>query len=255
MRRMTIADRLADHMKPARILTLDIETSPAVAYVWGLREQNVSTSQVIEPSRVLCWAGKWHGASRVLFYSEHHHDRERMLEAAWQALDEADLVVTYNGVRFDIPHLQREFILAGYGPPSPWQDVDLLKVMRSRFRFLSNKLGFVLDELGLAAKDDSGGMDTWRAVLAGDRAAWARFRDYNKTDVEVTEQLFTYLRPWLRLPHAGLWTGERSSCHACGGLELVPDGIVRTRTTAYLRLRCPCGAWNRLLSNGQTRAA
>lgn len=252
---MTIADRLAEQLTPPRILTIDIETSPAVAYVWGLRDQQVSTSQVVEPSRVLCWAGKWLDSPRVLFYSEHHHDRTSMLEAAWQALNDADLVVTYNGARFDIPHLQREFILAGYGPPAPWVDVDLLKVMRSRFRFLSNKLGFVLDQLGLDSKLDSGGMDTWKAVLAGDRSAWATFKAYNKADVEVTEALFTYLRPWLKLPHAGLWSGDRASCHACGSTDLTPDGIVRSKTTAYLRLQCPCGAWNRLLSNGQTRAA
>ena len=252
---MTLADRLADLVKPPRILTLDIETSPAVAYVWGLREQNVSTSQVVEPSRVLCWAGKWLDSSKVLFYSEHHHGRAEMIEAAWHALNDADLVVTYNGARFDLPHLQREFILAGYGPPSPWHDVDLLKVMRSRFRFLSNKLGFVLEQLGLEAKLDSGGMDTWKAVLAGDRAAWATFRDYNKGDVVATEALFLYVRAYLKLPHAGLWSGDDASCHACGGTSLTPDGIVRTKTTAYLRLRCPCGAWNRLLSNGQTRAA
>jgi DNA polymerase elongation subunit (family B) len=253
---VSLAGRIAElQPAPVRILTLDIETSPAVAYIWGLRDQNVSTQQIVEPSRVLCWAGKWLGQSRVHFYSEHHHSRAEMVEAAWTALDQADMVIGYNHVRFDIPHLQREFVLAGYAPPSPWHDVDLLKVMRSRFRFLSNKLGYVVAELGLDHKADSGGMDTWRKVLAGHGPTWETFKQYNKTDVEVTEALFTYLRPWLKLPHAGLWNGDLAACHACGGTDLVPDGIVRTKTTAYLRLRCPCGALNRQLTNGQTRQA
>lgn len=252
---MSLAGRLADLSRPPRILTLDIETSPAVAYVWGLRDQQVSTTQIVEPSRVLCWAGKWLDSSKVLFYSEHHHSREEMIEQAWRALDEADLVVGYNHVAFDIKHLQREFILGGYAPPSPWQDVDLLRVMRSRFKFMSNKLGYVLDQLGLESKLDAGGMETWRKVLAGHGPSWNLFRDYNKGDVVVTEQLFLFLQPWLKLPHAGLWNGDMAACHSCGCPDLVPDGIVRTKTTAYLRLRCPCGALNRRMSNGQTRQA
>ena len=252
---MSLADRLGEFQKPPKIWVFDIETSPAITYAWRLKTDYISPSMLIEPSRVLCWAGKWIGESKVSFYSEHHHDRAVMIEQAWHALNDADIVVSYNGTRFDVPHLQREFLLAGYAPPSPWIDVDLLKTMRHRFAFMSNRLGYVTEALGLASKMDAGGMNTWKAVLRGDKAAWNLFRDYNKTDVQVTADLFTFLRPWLKLPHAGLWNGGMAACHACGSTTLTPDGIVRTRTNAYLRLACDCGAYNRQLTNGETRAA
>lgn len=252
---MSLADRLADlNPQPARVLVLDIETSPATVFAFQLRDVTISPSQIIEPSRLLCFAAKWHGDTRTQLWSEWDQGREAMVEAAWRLLDEADVVVGYNHRSFDVPHLQREMVSLGYGPPSPWVDVDLLTEVRRNFRFMSNKLGYVVEQLGLDAKMDAGGFATWRDVLAGDAKAQKRMGWYNKQDVAITDDLFTYLRPWLRLPHLGLFTGDMHACHACGSTRLTPDGISRTKVAAWLRLSCEaCGAHNRLLDNGQTR--
>lgn len=252
---MTLALRLAElKPQPAKVLVLDIETAPGTAYIWGLRDQNIAVSQVIEHPRMLCFAAGWLDERTIHFHSE-RDGRERMVEAAWALLDAADVVVGYNHVSFDIKHLQREMVELGYGPPSPWVDVDLLTEVRRNFRFLSNKLGSVLERLGLDAKGDPGGFDTWRQVLAGDDRAWRRMERYNRQDVSITSDLYRYLSPWLRLPHAGLFSGDMKGCHACGSRALTPDGIVRTKVSAYLRLACECGAHNRLMADGTTRRA
>lgn len=252
---MSLSQRLKDlQPQPAKVLVLDIECAPAQVFVWSLRQDYIPPAQVIEPSRVLCLAAKWLDAKTVMFYDE-RDGRERMIAEAWRLLDEADVVVGYNHVRYDIPHLQREMVELGYGPPSPWVDVDLLTEVRRNFRFLSNKLGSVLDSLGLDSKTDPGGFETWRQVLAGDERAWKRMADYNKADVQVTADLYRYLSGWLRLPHAGLFSGDMRGCHACGARTLTPDGIVRTKVAAYLRLVCDCGAHNRLMADGTTRRA
>lgn len=252
---MSLSERLqALNPEPARILCLDIETSPAQAFVWGLRDQNIGVNQIIEPSRVLCFAAQWVGEREVMFFDE-RDGRVPMIEAAWNLLHEADIVTGYNHAKFDIPHLQREMVQAGYGPPSPWINVDLLTEVRRNFRFLSNKLGAVLDSLGMVSKDDPGGFATWRGVLSGDAKAWNRMRRYCKQDVAVTTDLFLYLQPWLRVPHAGLFTGDMRACHACGGSSLTPDGIVRTHSNAYMRLVCECGSFNRMMTDGTTRRA
>ena len=74
------------------------------------------------------------------FFSEHHHDRQVMIDELWHALDQADIVIGYNNKGFDNKHAMREFITSGLGPPSPWQDVDLLKENRRLFKFASNRL-------------------------------------------------------------------------------------------------------------------
>lgn len=249
---VTLADRLTP--KEPRVLTLDIETSPNVAYVWGLWDQNVSTSQLIQPSRVLCFAAKWLDGKRVYFYSEHHDGADAMVEAAWSLLDEADVVIGYNHIKFDIPHLHREFVQRGYAAPSPHLDVDLLKVVRSRFKFPSNKLGYVTQALGLDTKLETTGQDLWNRVLAGESAAWAEFKKYNVQDVHVTEQLFVLLSPWIQgVPHAGLSGGSMSVCPSCGSSKLDPAGFVFGKTMVYPKLGCECGAWCKVLRSGETR--
>ena len=241
--------------KDPRILVIDIETSPNVAYAWGLWDQNISTSQLIEPSRVLCFAAKWMGVRKVMFHGE-REGRSEMVRAAWDLLDEADIVVGYNHIRFDIPHLNREFILAGLPPPSPSMNIDLLRVNRQRFKFASNKLGYVTEVLGLETKLETGGQSLWNGVLAGDEKSWKTFIRYNKQDVIITEQLFGILAPWINGPHQGLWYGNLKGCHACQSTALMPQGFLYAKAIAYPKMRCAdCGAVNKLLRNGQTRAA
>lgn len=249
------ADLTALVPKEPKILTIDIETSPNVVYAWGLWNQNIATSQLIKPSRVLCFAAKWFHQKQVAFHAE-INGRDEMVVAAWNLLNEADVVVGYNHVKFDLPHLHREFLLAGMPPPSPVHNIDLLKVNRQRFNFVSNKLGYVTEQLGLDNKIDTGGQDLWNRVLDGEAAAWKKFRRYNIQDVLITEQLFEALAPWINMPHKGMWSGNMSCCYSCESTDLLPVGFVYSKAIAYPKMKCAgCGAWNKLLRNGQTRAA
>jgi len=241
--------------KPPRVLTIDIETSPATVYAFGLFDVNVAVSQILEPSRMLCFAGKWLDKPKVHYFSEFHDSKQVMVQAAWDMMNEADIIVGYNHVGFDVKHLHREFLLAGMPPPSPHQDIDLLRVMRSRFKLMSNKLGYVTTALGMDTKLETGGQSLWNDVLKGDEKAWSKFRRYNKQDVVITENLLRLLGPWIKGPHAGVFTKNMASCHSCGGTSLVPAGLLNVKTTSYAQARCACGAWNRILKNGETRPA
>ena len=252
----------------ARILTIDIETRPNEAYVWGLWKQNIGLSQLMERGHVMCFVAKWYGETDVIFRSDFHDGHDTMIRAAWDLLNEADMVVTYNGVSFDMPHLQREFALAGLTPPAPWRDIDLIRTVRKEFRFSSNKLANVVQELGVGGKMSTGGFELWRDCMANDPKAWAKMRRYNTTDVKITERLYDRLRPWIRNhPHLGLWVeangdGESWACPTCGHKALTPDSdrTVRTHVQQYRAFTCPkCGAQIRgnvkLRNPVQTRAA
>lgn len=232
-----------------RILTLDIETAPNLAYVWGMWQQNVGLNQLSCPGYVMCMAAKWLGEADVLFLGgPTASDRATMLQQAHDLLSEADVVVTYNGNSFDLKHLNREFIQAGLQPPAPYISVDLLKEVRRHFRFASNKLDFVAGQLGLGHKVKHEGFELWLACLAGDPAAWKRMRTYNVQDVRLTEQLFERLRAWVKLPHLALFSDalDTDSCVACAGTNLHPRGFSYTRSGRYQRYRCAdCGKWNR----------
>jgi DNA polymerase III epsilon subunit-like protein len=87
--------------------------------------------------------------------------KKTMLKKIHSLLDECDAVIHYNGTRFDIPTLNKEFLEAGMPPPSPYHQIDLLKTSRKEFRFPSNKLDYVARALGLGQKTKHEGFELW----------------------------------------------------------------------------------------------
>lgn len=233
-------------MPEPTILALDIETSPNVGDIWGLFKQNIGLNQLHEVTRMLCYTAQWRGAKRVEFYSEFHHGRETMLDTLWTMLDDADVVLTWNGDNFDIPHINRELLLAGYTPPSPFRSIDLMKQSRKRFRWTSNKLQHVSTQLGLEGKVGHEGHGLWTACLAGDEKAWARMRKYAKQDTALLVQIYDILRPWIDVPNLALYTDDTGGCPKCGALALQKRGFSYTKLSKFQRFVCnECGAWSR----------
>lgn len=232
-----------------RILILDIETSPNLAHVWGLFKQTVSLSQLRESTRMIAFAAKWLGEPESEFWSVHHDGHRAMVERAHALLDEADVLVTYNGVGFDLKHLRREFLLEGMAPPAPWKDVDLLNVVKGQFRFVSNKLDHVATELGLGSKVSHSGHDLWVRCMAGDPEAWETMKVYNLQDVALTEAVYVRLLPWVKgHPHFALYTDEEGDvCGRCGSRDLEPvDDTAKTGVSGFPLFVCGgCGSYSR----------
>jgi uncharacterized protein YprB with RNaseH-like and TPR domain len=180
-----------------RILVIDIETMANLAWVWGNWQQNIYPKQIVKHKRTICFAAKWVGGRKTYFFSEFHHGHEEMTKAAWRLLNEADMVVSYNGKRFDIKHLNTEFKLLGLEPPAHFQHVDLLQVTKREFSFGSNKLEAVAQRLGIGRKEEHEGFGLWLKCEAGNKSAWKRMRAYNRKDVLLTEELFLEYQPWI----------------------------------------------------------
>lgn len=230
-----------------RILSLDIETSPVVAHAWQLFKQNIAINQIIEHPRTMCFAAKFMDERKVHFYSEFEHGREAMVQAAHDLLSETDVVMHWNGDRFDLPRLNLEFILAGLTPPAPYKSIDLLKVVKNNFQFTSNKLAYVSERLGLAGKIKHEGHEMWIKCLAGDPKAWAAFKRYNIQDVRLLEEIYDKVRPWITShPHHGLYSGDSDVCPNCGSADGERRGFALTGMGRFQRFRCRgCGAWYR----------
>jgi DNA polymerase elongation subunit (family B) len=233
-----------------RILALDIETAPNTAHVWGLFKQNIAINQIQQTGRVLCFAAKWVGSREPLMYfSEKSVPTPVMLSEARELLNEADAVVSYNGRRFDMPTLNKEFVKHRMLPPSPYLHIDLLPTVRKQFRFTSNKLDHVLKELGLGTKVRHTGHEMWTKCMEGDEKAWRLMERYNKGDVTRLIRLYQYLLPWIdNHPNHALYMNdpERPTCTNCGSHKLQSRGIQTTKTMVYNRYQCTsCGTWLR----------
>lgn len=230
-----------------RVLVLDIETRPSLAYVWSLWDENVPLQRLVETGSVVCFAAKWLDEKRVHFHSDFHDGHEAMVRAAWELIDEADAVVHYNGTAFDIKHLNREFALLGLDPPTAHRDIDLLSVVRRRFKFVSSKLQHVAEQFGLGSKVEHSGFDLWVRCMADDPKAWRIMRRYNVGDVRLTEALYRRLLPWIKHhPNRGVFDGIDHVCPSCGSADLMRRGHAHTPTAAYVRYQCKaCGSYSR----------
>ena len=231
-----------------KVLVIDIETSPQLAHVWSLWKQTISLNQLMESGGVICFAAQWEGSKKVLFYSDFHDGHAAMIQAAHDLLSEADAVIHYNGTSFDMPHLNREFLLAGLAPPKPYKNIDLLLAVRKKFRFVSNKLDYVTQALGLEGKVHHEGHTLWVKCMANDPAAWSRMRTYCKMDVVQTGKLKTILVPWVDgLPNPALYNeSDERTCERCGGHEFRKQGFAYTQLGAYQQWQCTtCKSWSR----------
>lgn len=234
-----------------KIILLDIETSPNVAYVWGLWKQNISTSQILSSGEVMCWAAKWFGEETIYFSRQDDPD---MLHKIWNMLDDADVVVHFNGKKFDMPTLNKEFIKHGFTPPSPYKQVDLLTVARSQFKFTSNKLAYIAEYLGLTKKVSSVGFETWIACMNGDEAAWDSMEVYNRGDVITLEDLYKKLLPWIKNHPNHSLDKQQEVCPNCGGTHFHKRGTYSTNASTFIRYRCvDCGSWFRSIKNIMTK--
>lgn len=247
-----------------RILTLDIETKPSLVHRWQLYGNDTTAlSQLIVPGGLMCAAWKWYGEDEVLFmrsgeYKRIGHQYDFDLRHLWDALNDADAVITYNGKKFDIPRVNTAFIEDGMNPPAPYAHIDLYQTIRKVFGFPSNKLDYVSGRLLDSHKVTHSGHDLWVACMNGDPEAWAMMEEYNKHDVVLTEKLYDKLKAWIPgHPNVLLYdeNPDVRGCPVCGSGSCQKRGTRMLATGVYQQFQCQdCMSWFREVKriNGST---
>lgn len=246
------AKRLARHnVRPPRILLFDLETAPLKAFVFNLWKQNISWDHTLSQWYILAWSAKWLYSDET--YCAHltseeakNEDDSRILRALWDLIDEADIVVTHNGNRADIPWMNTRFILNGMKPPTPYFSVDTCEIARKQFAFSSNKLDALAEYFGIPHKLDTD-FDLWRRCTEGDEEALEYMSEYNVKDTQILEEVYLRLRPWIKgHPNCGNFIdSEIPVCSTCGSsnLERLAGQYYYTSVGKYALYRCNhCGA-------------
>lgn len=235
-----------------RVLLIDIETSPNLAWTFELKRAYIGIESIVEPSRMLMFAACWlDKPDQVMSYTEWQHGHEGMLAAAYQLLAQADVVIHYNGEKFDEPKMNQEFAQLGWAPPAPFQRIDLWRTISKRFYLPSQKLDYVLRHFGLGGKQSTGGMTLWIGVLAGEESARRKFEDYCRNDVAIMVPLYAKLRPWIvGHPDMNLFDDTTDDavlrCRTCKSEDVQRRGFAITNQGKYPRYKCNrCGKWDR----------
>jgi len=239
-------------MTKPKILLFDIETSPLQIYAWQTYQTNALA--VIENVKLLSVAWKWLGQKKIDYvgrpdftlYDTDPSDDYAVVSTLRDLLDEADVVVAHNGDGFDIKRTNARIIVNELDPPSPYVSIDTLKVARRHFKFDSNRLNDLGRELGVGQKLTHTGFDLWKRCLDGDLTAWATMKKYNIQDVQLLEDVYLKLRPWIEgHPNMGLHF-EECVCPNCGSTDVQQRGYKYTKTRRYKQFVCKsCKAWSR----------
>jgi uncharacterized protein YprB with RNaseH-like and TPR domain len=251
-----------------RLLSLDIETSPALSWHYGMFNQNFGLKQVERKPEMLMWASHWYGEPLATTKAS-WADEPGAYEDLWDRLDQATHVMGYNSNRFDLPWINAEFKrlgVRGGKPYSPVVKVDLMLQIRKNFRNLSNKLQFTSTHLlGFEGKKDENALDLWlemyRAEVRGDDRARQRARDrmerYCIQDVRLLPKMYKDLLPWLTGINANLYTDDMDGCPNCpaGPGALERRGYAYTGAGRKQRYRCrKCGTWSKAARGGEFSA-
>jgi rubredoxin len=236
-----------------RIAVLDIETTPILAYVWGLFDQNIAHGQIKEDWYILSVAWKWMGEDQGYVkglcdypgYVSGSDCEEQLVNLIHEILDEADFVVAHNGVRFDVKKINARFLEYGLPPSTPFKTIDTLRICRSAFGLTSNRLDFISKFLHGPGKIKHQGFDTWLGCMAGDPEMWELMLKYNLVDILELEKVYLAVRGWDK-SHPNVThnrNGGVLSCPTCGGTDLEElDRQAYATVLGYKAFKCrSCG--------------
>lgn len=240
-----------------KVLTIDLERLPGefTRDIWEPRD--LQRLNYLHPDQwdrlpsTLCYSARWYGTRPYLFAAtwEQPDDPWHVARRAHDLFMQADIVVTFNGLKADELWLQSDWAMAGLPKPAPWKSIDLYRVARRSFSFESKSLRHLCERLGVTNKDGHYNPAEAKAAHTGDIACQNRLKRYNQADVRATEAVLARLLEggWVKeWPHAGLWSGVERSCWNCGSERLIRDGRAYTAVTAYPRYRCEdCGSYSR----------
>lgn len=245
-------------MNKAKVLVLDIETSPMSGYVWELGEQYIGADQIIEDWHIMAWSAKWLGdpAASIMYYDLRHKKSGSdlsILKPLWKLLNEADTVLTQNGMKFDARKINARLMLHGFNPPAPYTHIDTYRLVKKVAAFTSNSLSYLTNKFCVVHKKTSHrrypGRTLWVECLKGNLDAWNEMKKYNIKDVLSTEELYFKIRAWSpdAMPKVFTLTNVTYQCGTCGYSGQMREGKPRrSKLHHYQQHSCPkCGSWQK----------
>jgi DNA polymerase elongation subunit (family B) len=240
-----------------KVLTLDIETAPLLVSAWQLFDQNIPLNMIERDWHLMSWAAKFLDEDKIYYMDQRNakdiENDKKILEGIWKLIDEADVIVTQNGKRFDIKKLNARFLIHGMQPPSSFKHIDTCQIAKNKFGFTSNKLEYLSGKLCTKKKSSHkkfSGFDLWKECMKGNKEAWKEMESYNKRDVESTEELFVRFRPWDSSLNVNLYHDTENTVCSCGSTKFQKNGHAYTSAGKFARYRCAsCGAEVRSRSN------
>lgn len=233
-------------VKKPRILFFDIETTPLLAWVWGLGKQRIYHGQLHKARNmydIICITYCWNDGkpAKALTWGYKEQDSGPMINKFDNLVQQADIVIGKNSDRFDIKHINTQRMLAGLPGMPNWSmySDDLEKQLRRHFAVPSQSLDYWSELLGLGGKikmDFQHWIDIVEQTPGKGRKAFNQMVTYGKKDTEDTRALWLKLEKHFTPRHnLNVLSG---GCKICGSDQLKPSRKRHTNNGVYREFYC-----------------
>ena len=257
--------------KDVRVLFWDVESSLMEGYFFGIWQQNIPMTRVKKQSHLLSvsWAFNNEEVVGVRLTPEQVKvsDDLEVVARIIEAINSADLIVTFNGKKFDVKLLNTRALFWGLPPIKPVKHIDLMEQAKRVFKFTSNSMQNISMYLGEDGKLSTSGNRLWERC-----AEWENYQTcnnaleemltYNKQDIVATRDLYKRFQGWMRnTPNIGTLTNEVSGnrtvrCSHCGSDDVTHmNSKTYTSVSSFDLYRCgnkDCRGVSRITKNGKS---
>lgn len=246
-------------IKKPKILYFDLECSLMQAYTFNIWNTNIAGSRINKHSHLLSnsWAFDDEEVQGIRLTPEQVKAGDDLLVVIdmIKAIEQADVLVSYNGISFDKRVLNTRALYHNL-PPIRWgKHFDVMREIKKNFKFPSNSMDNVSAYLGIEGKNTSNHQKLWERCFEWwnheeCEEALKQMLVYGKQDIVVLRNLHKRIMGWDKSGvNIGLITKEINGvntkdnhellCSHCGSKDvdkLTPKGY--TTTTSYSVYRC-----------------
>ncbi|QGH73810.1 DNA polymerase II [Vibrio phage vB_VhaM_VH-8] len=245
--------------KKIKYLYFDLESSLMEGYFFKIWDENIPITRVKKHSHLLtaAWAtndGEV-GSIRISPEDVKTGNDLAVVVKMIEMINSCDVLVSYNGKRFDLKLLNTRAIYWGLPPIAAKKHVDLFEQAKKSFKFPSNSMQNVSKYLGLEGKLATGGTLLWERCANFDdkevcNEAIIEMETYNRQDIEATRDLHKRLQGWGKnTPNIGTIAKSKDGveglrCTHCGSSDvskIMIDGVAKqgyTSVSSFDLYRC-----------------
>lgn len=238
-------------MSDVKIVLWDTEISGIVATTWNLYPEYISHENMIDDWFMISVAWKELGKKKIESVSvlddperfkKNHKDDYYVVKTVRDMLDDVDILIAHNNDRFDLKAYNARLIFHQLPPLPKILSIDTLKEAKKVAKFTSNRLDF-LGKLFTGEGKMHTPPGTWLKAMNGNEEAIKLMVKYNKVDIEVLEDVYNRLLPYMK-SHPNVAAPETCNCPKCGSSNVTKDGIrLRATGARYQTYKCKdCGA-------------
>lgn len=231
---------------------------------YGLYDQNFGVNQIKKDSFLLAFSAKWLGEKKIFYFDQSNKknlaDDKALAKKLWKLMNEADILLTQNGISFDERVANTRFEVHGLGSPGCSKHLDTKRLAKKKFKLPSYSLEYMAKLFCKKHKklkhSKFPGQELWTECLAKNKKAWKEMRRYNINDVLVLEELYLAIAHWGTGIDFNVYREKPLFLCQCGSDKLVKWGFYHTNAGKFQRYSCSdCGAWVRSKAHNLLTAA